>query len=428
MKNFLMSICAIFLMGFEAHALKVYFVSNYHSRDHNQAWGIVNAFKSLSPMTVSLEDVNAEKTSSLELKDKIEKDLSKEKVVVIGAGEGGLTGITDLTKDPNLVICLVGSTALPQYKDRNLLAKVDFIALPIHTAPDIKEALGEKLFETVNVVHNHHPDMTTFDEHQKELPPADIYFGVVLGGDIVTPTQEVKRFTEEDVTRLSTYVIAKANELKERGMTPGILVLNTAQTGRYDQNMQEQRQVHREGKSDPITELFAKQLADEGIEYKVFDFQYETPENQQWVRAYNAFDLVAGAVRTTKGKMIVPGESTRILSETIDVMPVDAIDTMPPGKALVYTHTAMGDIHKTQVDHQHGIGGVSILENYEDIIPASDKMAGTTSASKAIAHKLKKLVFAQTPWSNPASLYRRTKQEENSKKDKEEFIKQIQTE
>lgn len=426
MKNFLIYASVISSISFEAHALKFYLVSNHDiPEDHNQAWGIATAFENLSSEKVSIEDLNVKTLDSLAINNKIERDLSKEKVVFIGAGEGGITSLIDLPKDPNLVTCLVSSTALEQYKDKVLLEKVDFIALPTHVASDVKEKLGKKLIETTGVAHNRRPDMTTYDEYQKELPPADLYLGVYLGGDTPTDTK-VKFFTEEDATRLADYVIVKAEEINQRGLKPCVLVLNSPQTGKHDIDGKELLTVHREGKADHITELFANKLADKGIEYKIFDFQHNTPENEGWVSAYNAFDLVAGAVRTTKGKMFVPGESTFVISEAIDVMPSESIDTMPPGKILVYSNAAMNDVHRAHVVNEKDTGRVSVLENYEAILPASDTAEVKESASKVIAQKLMKLTSAQAPWIAEESIYRRAKRKEALEKVKQYLVIQSQ--
>ncbi|MBY0292946.1 MAG: hypothetical protein K2W92_06645 [Alphaproteobacteria bacterium] len=416
-KNFFIYTSVVSLIIFEVHALKLYLISNHdHAEDHSQALGIGAAFENLSSEKVSIEDLNAKTLTSLEIKDKIERDLSKEKVVFIGIGEGGIADVIGLPKDPNLVICLASSTALEQYKDKALLEQVDFIALPTHVASDVKEKLGKKLIETTGVAHNRRPDMTTYDEYQKELPPADLYLGVYLGGDTPTDTKEVKFFAEADATRLADYVIVKAEEINQRGLKPCVLVLNSPRTGTHDIDGKELLTVHREGRSDRVTEHFANKLADKGIEYKIFDFQRNTSENKEWVSAYNAFDLVAGAVRTTKGKMIIPGENTFVVSEAVDIMPFESIDTMPPGKVLVYHNAAMNDIHIAHIESEKDAGRVSVLENYQNIMPASETAEVKPSASRVIAQKLVKIAFNQAPWIAEDSLYRRTKKQESVEK------------
>lgn len=399
---------ALIAISVEAQALKFYLAYNHDNPEaYNQAWGVVTAFENLTSKKIPVEDLNTKTLTSSEIKDKIEHDLSKEKVVFIGAGEEAIAGMRDLPQDPNLVMALVASSPLENHKDKKLLDKVDFIALPGHVAQtNLKEQLGEKLIETPGVVHNRRPDMTTYDEYQKELPQADIYLGVYLGGDMSITSQE----TENDATRLADYITEKAKELDQGGLTPCVLVLNK----------------HREEKPERLAERFIQRLADKGIEYKILDFQPNAPKNEKQANAYDAFDLVAGAVRSTKGKMFVPGDATIIISEAIDVLPSEAIETMPPGKVLVYHTAAMNDVHKTHIANEKERGRVSVLENYENILPASDTAEAQPNASKVVAQKLVEVVSHQAPWTAEESLYRQVKKKESEEKIKQNFIANIE--
>jgi len=395
LKSFFTTLGLLCFVNFQAYAEKVYLLSNHTNvGDHNQALGILTAFEKLSQQRIPFEDIDTKTATSSEIKDKVEKDLLHEKVIIVGAGEGGVNGIAEVSKEPNLTICLTCHRFLDQFKDKNLLEKVDFIALPKHVAPDLKADLGSKLIETIGVAHNRRPDMETYDEWKKDLPPADIYFGVVLGGDVLTPTKKIEFFTEEEASNLANYVTSKINELATRGLKGCVLVLNGPRTGKFDANKKEIMTAHREGKSDHVTEFFAKKFADNDIEYKVFDFQYNSPENKKWIAPYNAFDLVLGAVRTTKGKMIVPGGSALAISEIVDTQPYDSIDTMPPGKALVYDNNAMDEIDKAYVQSELDAGRISVLENYQEIKapeakePESEAVESHPSAAKIIARKL----------------------------------------
>lgn len=423
MKNFLICCTSIIsLLSFEAQALTLILASD-KIEDHNQTLGIQAAFEKLSPEKVSVQDLNGTTLTSMEIKDKIERVLSEgEKVVFIGAGDAGIDAVKDLPKDPNLVTCLTSSTPLDQNTDKGL-EKVDFIALPAPVASDVKEKLGEKLIETAGVAHNRRPDMTTYDEWQKELPPADVYLGVYLRGG--TPnTSEMKLFTEEEAARLADYVVLKAKEINGRGMKTCVLVLNSAQTGKRDSSEKEFLTVHREDKSDHISDLFAQKLADNDIEHKIFDFHHNTSENKELASVYDVFDLVAGAVRTTKGKMFVPGGPTFVVSEAIDIMPSESIDTMPPGKVLIYHTAGMSEFERAHVESERATGRASILGNDQDIRPASDATEVKPSANKVIAEKLLKVASAQAPWIAPESLYRQRQQKEHVEKIRQGLVMQ----
>lgn len=382
MKYFFISLGLLYFSITNVHALKLYLVSNHdNAGDHNQVLGIEAAFEKLSSEKISFEDLNTKTITSTEIMNKIEKDLSHEKVIYIGAGEGGIQGVPNLPKNPNFITCLTSHMFLEQYKDKDLLAKIDFIALPTHVTADIKTELGPKLIETTGVAHNRHLDTTIYDKWKEELPPADVYFGVYLGGDAPTYSKKIKRFTEDDASRLADYIAAKVKRDNEIGIKTSVLVLNGPRTGKHTIEGKEILTVHREGKSDSITELFGKKLAAQGINFKIFDFQHNTAENKKWISPYNAVDLVMAAVKATEGEMLIPGESTSVISETIDVMPT--------GKVLVYHNAAMNDVHKAHLGSELAAGRVSTLEDYQNIKrPNTTIMEAIPSATEVIAKKL----------------------------------------
>lgn len=126
--------------------------------------------------------------------------------------------------------------------------------------------------------------------------------------------------------------------------------------------------------------------------------------------------------------MIVPGENTFVVSEAIDIMPFESINTMPPGKVLVYHHAAMNDIHVAYIESEKEAGRVSVLENYQNIMPASEMAEIKPRASRVIAQKLVKIAFDQAPWIAKDSLYRRTKKQESVEKSREDLVKWIRME
>nr|MBP9692476.1 hypothetical protein [Alphaproteobacteria bacterium] len=106
---------------------------------------------------------------------------------------------------------------------------------------------------------------------------------------------------------------------------------------------------------------------------KVFDFQHNTPENQEWVLPYNSFELVVGALRATNGIILIPGDSTSMISEAIDMLPL--------GKVIVYETHAMNEIHKAHIISELALGRISILENYQHIkAPALNSGISNSSA------------------------------------------------
>jgi len=380
-KQILLYLGLLPLLNFNAQALKLYLLSNHdNAGDHDQVLGILTAFKKLSDQTLSFKDLNTKITSPAKIKEEIEKDLLREKIIVVGAGEGGIDGITDLLAKPNLIICLMSHMFLERYKDPSLLEKIKFIALPTHVSVETKERLGEKLIETTGVAHNRLPgeaDKVYEKWGKKELPACKTYLGVILGGDAPTPwpAKAIKLFTETDATKLADYVFQNAKEAC-------ILVLNGPRTGKHDRNKKEIPNVHRKGYSDHITKLFKQKLLAKGIKnIKVFDFQHNIPENKTWVSPYNSFDLVLGALRSTNGKILVPGSSTSSISE--------ALDTLPRGRVIVYEDSAMNEVHKSHLASELTAGRITVLENYHNIKSStSNSDKPQSNAAMIIAHKL----------------------------------------
>jgi hypothetical protein len=376
-------LCCSLLISFrdEGYAMTVYLLSNHGNvGDHNQVLGIFTALQSLSQQDLGVKDFDTKTTSPAVLKEAIEKDLTHEKVIVMGAGEGGIDGIADLSSNPNLIICLSSHMFLERYKDPALLEKVSFIALPTHVSANIKKRLGRKLIETVGVAHNRHPAEATkvYEAWEaKELPSSPTYLGVILGGDAPVPeSKEIKLFSEEDANNLAEYI---ANNAKGAY----ILVLNGPRTGKYDKNRKEISTIHKKGQADSITNFFKAKLSKKGIaKVKIFDFQHNTPENKAWVSPYNCFDLVAGALKATGGKILVPGESSTSISESVDVL--------SPTQVIVYKNNAMNEVHKDHVASEFAAGRISILEDYQTVRSGSSPSKETSPAALTIAQKLLK--------------------------------------
>ncbi len=337
MKSFFI-FCSILLstldfLPCQAYPVKLYLLSDHEKvGDHNQVLGIKRAFEKIAfdqnQEKVLFEDVDTKKMSSSDIQKKIEKDKEINKVIVVGAGEGGIDGIQQFPQNPNLMICLTSHMYLERYKDPELLKKVMFIALPAHD-PE-RQQVGDKLIETIGVAHNRQAKdaNSTYENYKSELPQADTYLGVVLGGDAPTPTKEIKLFTKEDVEKIVPYAIQRARETKAT-----ILVLIGPRTGKHTPEKQEIPTAHRDGKLDAVTAHFKEILeANLGKErVKVFDFQFDQK------LPYNSFDLVLGAVKVANGELFMPGESTSMISEAIDVM--------APQRIIVYENSAMNEVH-----------------------------------------------------------------------------------
>ncbi|MBY0501005.1 MAG: mitochondrial fission ELM1 family protein [Alphaproteobacteria bacterium] len=377
MKNIFIA-CSLFLaMNSEAFAVKLYLLSNHgNAGDHNQLLGIQRALSKLSPEKIPFEDLDTKQTTSSEIKQKVEDDLQTQKVIVVGSGEGGIDGIEALEalpQNPQLITCLTSHMFLDRYTN---LEKINFIALPIHDFTAMDKALGERLITTVGVAHNRNAKTAekTYQEYKSELPQADAYLGVVLGGDapVPPPVKDIKLFTTDDAKRIATYVIQQA-----KATNACVLVLNGPRTGKHTPDKQEIPTAHRNGHLDAVTahfkEILLSQLPADKV--KVFDFQFnEKPP-------YNAFDLALGAANATHSQIFIPAESTSMASE--------AIDTMPPNSVILYENSAMNEVHYAHMNSELNARRASILKDYKEIItPVADTGEAKSSASAVIAKKL----------------------------------------
>jgi mitochondrial fission protein ELM1 len=374
MKNIFIAFSLFLAMNSEVFAVKLYLLSNHgNAGDHNQLLGIQSALAELSPEKIPFEDLDTKQMASDEIKQKVEKDLQTQKVIVVGAGEGGIDGIEKLPQNPQLITCLTSHMFLDRYTN---LERVSFIALPAHDFTATNKKFGKRLITTVGVAHNRNAKMadSTFQKYKSELPQADAYLGVVLGGDapVPPPAKDMKLFTTNDAKRLANYVIQQAKHTNAC-----VLVLNGPRTGKHTPDKEEIPTAHRDGHLDAVTAHFKESLLSQlpADKVKVFDFQFnEKPP-------YNAFDLALGAARATHSQIFIPAESTSMASE--------AIDTMPQNGVILYENTAMNEVHYAHMNSELNAGRASILKDYKDVIsPITDTSEAKPSASAVIAKKL----------------------------------------
>ena len=368
MKRALLIFFCLVLSTGHVHALKVYLLSNHNNAgDHNQALGVA---KHLSNQT---KDIDTSQVNPETIKEQIAQDLKHEKVIVLGAGEGGVKGINELPCNANLVIGLISHIFLPNYEDVALLNKINFIALPKHLAKTDKDKVGLKLLEVTGVPHNRDIKAAeqTFNEWKKELPICSRYVGVMLGGDAPTPVNDINLFTKQDAEQLAKYI-------GEHAKGECVLVLNGPRPGKHDEQKKLIPKAHKDGKLDQITQHFVNLLTDRlGSErVKVFDFQFNNKP------PYNSFDLVIGAINATDGYLFIPGDSTSMVSE--------AIDNIKAGHVIIYANNAMNEVHAAHVKSELEANRASVLQNYQDLKTNSAPTSQISeSAAETIAKKLK---------------------------------------
>ncbi|MBY0272967.1 MAG: hypothetical protein K2X02_06120 [Alphaproteobacteria bacterium] len=370
-KKFFFLISLFMFSAASVSAENLILLSNHdNAGDHNQVLGIAEAFKKLSP-NVTVKDINAKTTSTSAIKDMV---TPVDKTIVIGSGEGGILGIQDLTPQKNLVICLTSHMILGGYSDPNLKQKVNFLALPVHANDTLAAEWKGKLINTTGVAHNRSSKdaLKAYELGKGTLPVAcSSYLAVYLGGDAPTPEKVTKLFTEAEAQKLADYVAKNAGG-------SCILVLNGPRTGKHDANLQEIATAHRDGKLDHVTAAFKEKLESQIAPEKVKIYNFHFGQDL----GYNTFDLVLGALLENEGKILVPGESTSVISEAIDVLPA--------GKVTIYNNNAMNEIHEKHVKSEADAGRASFLLDYQTFqdLKSGEKQASSKSAAQTIADRL----------------------------------------
>lgn len=181
-------------------------------------------------------------------------------------------------------------------KDHGKLRNVvDIVALPKHAvSPETLEAIQSphtRVIQTAGVAHNLSPaDIQQAYHGQKaNVPDAQKYLGIILGGDAETPDKKILCYTPEEAGQMAKYV---ASEIIKENPQPHLLILNGPRTGKHDQGTGQVIETsHRNGHIDAVTASFIdtlkKQGLTEGKDFTLFDFQFGKP---------SAYPVVLGAL------------------------------------------------------------------------------------------------------------------------------------
>jgi hypothetical protein len=341
-----------------------------HKGDENQVRGVVHAYTILHKDTVVTEfNVGNEDELTSSIKTAIKRDQSKP--IVLAVGEKTVSPYGDMLPFEGAKTAHLSHMITSHHP--KLVGKVDFIALPVHAIDDFEKTLlgtRTKLIPTVGVSHNRQIETIerAYKSNRSEIPPSDNYIGVILSGDAPTSDGKIKLFTEENARELAHYVSAIMGDKH-------LLIINGPRTGKHDGNLQEIKDGHRGGKIDLVTQAFLDELSSSHIDPKRFtllDFQFDS-------KRMGDMDLLLGAIRATKSAILVPGESTSSISESIDVL--------PQGSVTVYETKSMNNVHEAHVRSELDAGRIKFLAKGFKIIeepkPAGESKALVTQRSAA---------------------------------------------
>ncbi len=288
---------------------------------------------------------------------------------------------------------IIGNDDPSSIQLKSLVNIADFIALPHHVfevndpwVEALKKAIeGSKthLLEVTGVVHNMHAEdiLKAVAEHGKTMPVAKKYMLVILGGDVQNNDGKTwTYYTPQEAEKLAEYVNAQMTSEPDLF----VLITNAPRTGRFDPATGRDVNFHEKGGPlDPVTAAFMKGFSDQ-TRVQLYNFEKGEP---------SFFKALLGLIQKKVGVVFVPGESTSMISQTID--------NMSPGSVTLYTHGAMKEIHEAHVADEFMAGRVSLLEatsdgRYAFIGVQSHSKAPTLSASETVANAIWAMIQEQS--------------------------------
>lgn len=364
------------LQTFAADNINLYIISDKKFvGDRNQLLGVERESKkyfAANNLNLSSEEFDISQIETIKTKIIKNKNLS----LVISAGYYGIEVINTLKADPKLAKKILTVHLSHQLLDNGTLShqniNADIIVLPSHVLEsNIKQQLTKNnraIVASTGVAHNMQvADIEAdYEKFKGIFPPAKKYLGVILAGDVPENNGKYHCYSADEATQLARYVSEFA---KKEDYT--VLVTNGPRTGKFDCRKQQELNVHNEDNAlDKVTAKFQEILKQNKVPFKLFNFQKGKPSN---------YKAMLGAVLYNKGsKIIVPGESTSMISETIEMLPL--------GSVSIYYNSTMNDTHKKHVQSEFKNKRASIIEGTKRLDPAnkSDQVP-YPSVSKAAA-------------------------------------------
>jgi hypothetical protein len=390
-KNYLIAFFLLLTFGTRVFAddmINIYIISDKNFvGDRSNLLGVANSTESYFKKHNQKVGVYEHEIEDLELvKNNIIR--SKNKSIILSCGPYGITAISYLKADPKVASNSIAIHLSHQIFDSNhskhtsLVQKQDYsgadlIILPSHVLDDlsIKLMTSDKtqLLQTIGVAHNtYSSDIEKAYERDKNLlPKSHKFLGIILGGDAPDSNGKIYYYTPLESAKLAMLVSKLA---KSENYT--VLVTNGPRTGKHDVNTGKVMDFHKDGKIDPVTQKFIEVLDVGNVNYKLFDFQKGQPSYKE---------LIFGALMKHNGsKILVPGESTSMISESIDLL--------PKGSIIIYKNEAMNIVHEKYVESEFENGRASIMGLDMKIKTPAEVSNFTHSARDLAAEKIYSLM------------------------------------
>ncbi|HJD56654.1 hypothetical protein [Candidatus Tisiphia endosymbiont of Ptychoptera albimana] len=364
--------------------------------DRSQLLGVAREsekyFKSRS-ITLNVEEYDKSQLETV--KDQISNN--KNLTIIVSVGYYGIELITKLKSYPELAKKIIAVHLSHQLLDNGTLSHkqlvqekrddffgADIIALPSHALDKQNTKLtgvNTILLTTNGVAHNMQPSdieseyaafksmLSSFDK------PSDKFLAVILAGD-VPENGTYHCYTGKEAKKLAEYVSNLA--LKNNYF---VLVSNGSRTGKYDCQHNKELSVHeKDSIMDVVTSSFQEILQKNRVPFKLFDFKKGQP---------SMYKAVLGAVLYNKHSLIiVPGESTSMVSETVDMLPAKTV--------TVYYNSTMNETHKRYIKNEFNEGRVSIIDENMHLHLPNNTRAKYYSASENIAKGIYTLWHTRT--------------------------------
>lgn len=261
---------------------------------------------------------------------KLSKEFDQTKTnLVVTAGKHGIDFLktTEPTKNVKFLLCV--HQWFDAMKDLHDIS----VVMPKHAINDDVKAWAQKqniqLIPTQGVLHRMSAKAISAEDTTM-IHLKDAKVGLVLGGDAEMPNgKDWKLFSEKNAHEFGLQV---CEFLKKTGYK--VLVTNGPRTGSFIDSHHRNLNAHKDGKLDKISQIFLNTLTTAGFKqgkhFEFFDFQFGKP---------SALKAIMATVYKNKGFLIMPGESTSSISESIAVMPT-----------VVYKVDSMNDAHQAYLE------------------------------------------------------------------------------
>ncbi|WP_342272072.1 hypothetical protein [Candidatus Tisiphia endosymbiont of Parasteatoda lunata] len=315
--------------------------------DRSQFLGVARErekyFKSKSVM-LNVEEYDKSQLETV--KDQISSN--KNLAIIVSVGYYGIESITKLKSDPELAKKIIAVHLSHQLLDNGTFSHkqlvqekrdnffgADIIALPNHALDkhNVKlTGVNTILITTNGVAHNMQVSdiESEYGAFKSMFSSFDKYLAVILAGD-VPENGTYHCYTNKEAEKLAEYVSNLA--LKNNYF---VLVSNGPRTGKYDCQNNKELSVHeKDSIMDMVTSSFQRVLQENRVPFKLFDFKKGQP---------SMYKAILGAVLYNKHSLIiVPGESTSMISETVDMLPAKTV--------TVYYNSTMNETHKRHLNN-----------------------------------------------------------------------------